>query len=192
MLIGAAAFACSGMVLNAVMSLPQALRGLRAAPNSGMSATTWALSAACAGSWCVYGAAAPVAEQIPGNALMLFGALTVLHVTGRRGTQTIRAWIVLVSCICAATLVFWLAGVRGIGWFAFAIGAARSVPQLFVAVLSPVIDGLSTGTWLLTVAASLSWLCYGLVAHNVTIGCSAGTGLLMAAAIVIVARIRDT
>lgn len=176
-----------GSAFGVAMVLPQILRTFRNRAIAGVSATSWSLTAlACLG-WLLYGVRAGEAPQIPGNVLLVAGAVVIVLAVPARPTSGQRAALLAAG---AATMVC-LAAVLpadSLGYVAFGFGLVSSWPQTVESVARARSGGqsaVSVSAWVLRAASQLCWLIYALVLHDLPVTIAASVTLTSALALVV-------
>src|SRR6476646_5638602 len=86
----AAATGYLGSALGVAMVVPQILRTLRNRALPGVSALSWALTATACTTWLLYGVRTAEVPQIPGNVLLVSGAVTVVLLVPSGTTRLVR------------------------------------------------------------------------------------------------------
>ena len=162
-----------GSALGVAMVVPQILRTLRNPRLAGVSSLSWALTAMSCATWLFYGIRTAEIPQIPGNVLMVSGAIAVVVLVPSRAPKAIRA----AGLAAAAALLGGLAvaappGV--IGAVGGAIGVVSGLPQLLRSLRrAATASAVSPLTWALRAASQASWLGYGLMLHDLVVAFSA-------------------
>ena len=157
-----------GSVLGVGMVLPQITRTLRDRALPGVSAVSWSLTAVACTTWLLYGVRARELPQIPGNVLLVSGAVLVTLLVPSRVPSRTRAVRLLLAGLAVAMVALW-APTTAVGLLAFGIG-------LF---------SLSISAWLMRCGSQSLWLWYAVVLHDVPVTISATVTL--SSAIVILA-----
>src|ERR1044072_2789336 len=80
-----------GSALGVAMVVPQILRTLRNRQLPGVSALSWALTAIACTTWLLYGVRTTEIPQIPGNVLLVSGAVAVVLLVPSRFSALPRA-----------------------------------------------------------------------------------------------------
>jgi uncharacterized protein with PQ loop repeat len=162
-----------GSALGVAMVVPQVLRTLRNRQLPGVSALSWALTAIACATWLLYGIRTAEIPQIPGNVLLVSGAVAVVLLVPSRTTPVVRA----LGLTAAATLIGLLAVVAPpavIGGVGGGIGVVSGLPQLIRSLRrTAAVSAVSPLTWALRVASQAAWLGYGLMLHDLVVVFSA-------------------
>ena len=186
----AAATGYLGSALGVAMVIPQVLRTLRNRQLPGVSALSWALTAIACTTWLLYGIRTAEIPQIPGNVLLVSGAVAVVLLVPSRTAPIIRA----LGLAAAATLVGLLAVVAppaAIGGVGGAIGVVSGLPQLIRSLRrTAAVSAVSPLTWGLRVASQTAWLSYGLMLHDLVVVFSAAVLLSNALAVLLLETTR--
>jgi len=180
----AAATGYFASALGVAMVVPQILRTLRDRRRPGVSALSWALTAIACTAWLFYGIRAAELPQIPGNVLLVSGAVVVVLLVPSGVPQFLRA----LGLVAAATLIGVVAFVAPpavIGGIGGAIGVVSGLPQLVRSLRRTAsLSAVSPLTWALRAASQASWLSFALMLDDVVVAISA-TFLLANALVVL-------
>jgi uncharacterized protein with PQ loop repeat len=175
-----------GSFFGVVMVIPQIVRILRHPDLQGVSTLSWALSALGCLAWLTYGLRTDSPPQIPGNVLLISGAITVVLLAVANRSRRQRAFSV--SAAAGAVLVVaWVMPAHLVGYIGFSIGLVATWPQLYESVgnwRARITSGVSVSTWVLRVASQLCWLGYAIRASDVPVFVSACVSLTLAAVLV--------
>lgn len=174
-----------GALLSVCMVLPQLTRTIRNPALAGVSPTSWALtSLACLG-WLIYGFRADVLPQVPGNVLLIAGAVAVALLVPSAWSRPRRA----VSLVTAAALIVSIAMLVSppmVGYLAFGISLMAVWPQLAYSYgnwRTRVESGLSLTTWSIKIAATLCWLSYATITADLPVLIASSIGMITTLAI---------
>ncbi len=175
-----------GAAFGVIMVVPQIARIVRHPSLPGVSPLSWALtSVACLG-WLVYGIRTDAAPQIPGNVLLVSGAVVVVLLVNTATPRSRRA--LLLGAASAALLALTLViPADSVGYIAFGIGLFSAIPQLFDSIgnwRAHVYSGVSVSTWALRIGSQACWLLYAVGTLDVVVGISACVNFSMAVAMV--------
>ena len=175
----ALAFAYTGAALGVVMVVPQLVRTARHPALTGASPLTWALTALACGLWLTYGVRTGTIPQIPGNVLLVSGAVAVSLLVPSPVSRWRRATYL---ALAAAALVAVAVSVPPhlIGYLAFAIGLTSVWPQLFETLFrnkGTASAGLSISSWTTKVISQGCWLAYALLLTDIPVAISATVGV---------------
>lgn len=163
-----------GAALGVVMVIPQIVRTYRNRARPGVSALSWALTALSCFTWLLYGIRASVAPQIPGNVLLVSGAVVVaLAVPASLGPRWRAAG--LAGAALVLVLVASVVPPTAVGFVAFGIGIVSTLPQTLRSVFAPraAVSAVSVPTWLLYAASQVCWLIFALLVHDLVVLISA-------------------
>ena len=181
-----------GAALGVAMVVPQILRTVRERGVPGVSALSWALTAVSCTAWLLYGVRTGEMPQIPGNVLLVSGAVAVvLLVPSAVGVRT-RGFRLAGAGLVIAMLAA-VAPAAGLGAVAIAIGLVSGLPQTAASLRGRRSGGgsaVSLLTWSIRVACQASWLFYAVMVHDLTVTVSAIVLLSNAVAIVLLESTR--
>jgi uncharacterized protein with PQ loop repeat len=176
-----------GAALGVIMVVPQIARIVRHPSLPGVSPLSWALtSVACLG-WLIYGIRTDAAPQIPGNVLLVSGAIAVVLLVNVPTPRRRRTLLLGAACaaVVAVTLVI---PADSVGYFAFGIGLFSGIPQLVDSIgnwRAHITSGVSVSTWALRIGSQACWLAYAVGTSDVAVGISACVMLSNAVAMVV-------
>jgi uncharacterized protein with PQ loop repeat len=156
------------------MVVPQILRTLRNRQLRGVSALSWSMTALSCFTWLLYGVRADEVPQIPGNVLMVSGAISIVLLVPSIVPSRLRAARLAGLLLAIAIIALW-APPTAIGLLAFGIGVISSWPQLLTSLRRPVgtPSSLSISAWWMRCLSQASWLFYAVVLHDVAVTISA-------------------
>ncbi|HKC26594.1 MAG TPA: PQ-loop domain-containing transporter [Jatrophihabitans sp.] len=163
-----------GATLGVGMVIPQIMRTLRDRTMPGVSALSWALTALSCTSWLLYGLRTGELPQIPGNVLLVTGAVVIVLVVPSAVSAGVRAVRVLAAALAIAALVPIVAPAV-IGVVALSIGLVSALPQAVRSLRHRAAgeSAVSLLTWWLRVGSQASWLGYAIALHDTTVMLSA-------------------
>jgi uncharacterized protein with PQ loop repeat len=179
-----------GALLGVVMVVPQIVRVVRHPSLPGVSPTSWALTSLACLAWMTYGIRNDAAPQIPGNVLLVSGAVAVVLLAnapmprGRRG-------LLLGLGAGALSAIAWSIPADSVGYFAFGVGLFSSWPQLYDSIGSwraRISSGVSVSAWTLRVGSQVAWLAYAIGTHSLPVGIAASVTMASAIATVALER----
>jgi len=174
-----------GSALGVAMVVPQIVRTYRFRSMAGVSAMSWALTALSCCTWLLYGVRTGELPQIPGNVLLVGGAVVVVLAVPSAATPTARAARLAAGGLALALAAAVLPAVV-LGLIGFALGVVSGLPQLARSLRrSSAVSAVSPLTWALRVASQACWLSYALVLHDVVVAVSAS--VLVTSALVVLA-----
>jgi len=167
--------------------VPQIVRIVRHPSLPGVSPISWALTVFACLLWMTYGLRSGALPQIPGNVLLVCGAIAVVLLVKTRTSRARRAVLLTLGAgLLEATA--WVIPPQGVGYLAFAIGTVSTWPQLYDSVgnwRAHLNSGVSLSTWGLRIASQVCWLSYAVGTSDLPVGigaCVAGlTGIAMVA-----------
>jgi uncharacterized protein with PQ loop repeat len=157
-------FGYLGAALGVVMVVPQIARIVRHPWLPGVSPVTWILLTLGCLMWLTYGVRTDAAPQIPGNVLLIAGAVTIVVLLPSDHSRARRLVPLAVAAAGLSTVAF-LIPARDVGYLAFAIGLSSSWPQLFDSIQTwraGRTSGVSVSSWTLRIASQVAWLTYAL------------------------------
>ena len=165
--------AYAASVVGVITVVPQILRTVRHPHMGGVAPLSWAISAVACTAWITYGARAGVAPQIPGNVLLVAGAVSIVLLVPSALTRSRRA-LLLLSAVLAVVGVSTMLPAEGVGYLAFGIGLFSAWPQVFATLRGTrEAAGVSLTTFSLRTAAAVGWLSYAVLARDVPVLLSA-------------------
>jgi uncharacterized protein with PQ loop repeat len=180
-------FGYLGAALGVAMVVPQIVRIVRHPSLPGVSPISWALTVFGCLLWFTYGLRTHALPQIPGNVLLICGAIAVALLV-KSPTSRGRRAMLLASGAGLVELTAFALPSQGVGYLAFAVGTFSTWPQLYDSVgnwRAHINSGVSLSTWALRIASQVCWLAYALGTSDVPVGvgaCVAGlTGVAMVA-----------
>ncbi len=171
------------------MVVPQIVRTFRNRAVPGVSAMSWALTALSCMTWMLYGIRAHEIPQIPGNVLIISGAVVIVLAVPSAISAPGRALRLSVPALAIVGLATVLPP-ASIGFLAFGIGLVSALPQTVESLTRPrqATSAVSVPAWLLRGASQVAWLVYALVLHDLTITISAT--FILASSLLLVASER--
>jgi uncharacterized protein with PQ loop repeat len=180
-------FGYLGAALGVAMVVPQIVRIVRHPSLPGVSPISWALTVFGCLLWFTYGLRSRALPQIPGNVLLICGAVAVVLLV-KSPTPRARRALLLVLGGGLIELTAWVLPPEGVGYLAFAVGTVSTWPQVYDSIgnwRGHINSGVSLSTWTLRIASQVCWLAYALGTSDVPVGvgaCVAGlTGVAMVA-----------
>jgi uncharacterized protein with PQ loop repeat len=178
-------FGYLGAALGVAMVVPQIIRIVRHPSLPGVSPISWALTVFGCLLWFSYGLRSGALPQLPGNLLLVCGAIGVVLLARSPTSPVHRAMLLAVGGGLVETTA-WVVPTEAVGYLAFAIGTVSTWPQLYDSVgnwRAHINSGVSLSTWALRIASQVCWLAYALGTSDapVAVGaCVAGlTGVVM-------------
>ena len=180
-------FGYLGAALGVAMVVPQIVRIVRHPSLSGVSPISWALTVLGCLLWFTYGLRSGALPQLPGNLLLVCGAIAVVLLVKSPTSRARRAVLLAVGGGLLET-TGWVIPTQAVGYLAFTVGTVSTWPQLYDSVgnwRAHINSGVSLSTWALRIASQVCWLAYALGTSDapVAVGaCVAGlTGVAMVA-----------
>ena len=155
-----------GAALGVVMVVPQILRTVRHPTLGGVSPVAWSMTVLGCSTWLTYGLRTHTMQQIPGNVLLVAGAVAVVLLVpsrppARRRALTLGAVAAIVQS-AAATLPAHAGGLLG-GVHRAGVGVAAGL-RLVATWRAGVRSGVSLTTWSLKAVSQICWLIYAITA----------------------------
>ena len=153
------------------MVIPQILRIVRHPHMGGVSPWTWAITVVSCTTWIAYGVRTGSMPQIPGNILLVSGAIAIVLLVPAAWSRSVRA-IGLVAATAAMVLVSTRLEPEVAGFFALAIGLTGMWPQVFETVwlrrgMGP--SAISLTSQALKVVSQLCWLAFAVLTLDVPV-----------------------
>lgn len=182
-----------GAALGVAMVVPQIVRTVRHPSLSGVSPWSWGLTALACSTWLVYGIRTVTPPQIPGNALLVSGAVAIVLLVPSAVSRRRRA-MALGALWGAVMLPAWTMPVGWVGYFALLMGLVSAWPQVFDSALGwrngASQSGVSILTWSIKVVSQSCWLVYAVATAQTAVTLSATVALTTAATLVAVESYR--
>jgi uncharacterized protein with PQ loop repeat len=180
-------FGYLGAALGVAMVVPQIVRIVRHPSLPGVSPISWALTVFGCLLWFTYGLRSGALPQLPGNLLLICGAIAVVLLM-KSPTSRARRGLLLALGAGLLEATASVTPTQGVGYLAFGIGTISTWPQLYDSVgnwLAHINSGVSLSTWGLRIASQVCWLAYAVGTSDLPVGigaCVAGlTGIAMVA-----------
>jgi uncharacterized protein with PQ loop repeat len=174
-----------GSILGVAMVVPQIVRTYSNRALRGVSATSWALTALSCLTWMLYGVRSAELPQIPGNVLLVTGAVIVVLAVPSKASVGARAAVLVLGASALTALAFSLTPAV-VGMVGFGIGLVSGVPQLLVSLTRRSRDSaVSLLAWGLRIACQACWLFYAVAIDDVIVMISASFLLTNAALILL-------
>ena len=175
-----------GATLGVIMVVPQIVRTLRDRAMPGVSALSWALTALACATWMLYGFRADEIPQIPGNVLMISGAVLIVLAVPSAASVALRATGLAAAALTIAALAVVLPA-TGLALVGFSIAVVSTLPQLVKSLgRRGDASAVSKSAWLLRAVSQVAWLVYGIVLDDVMVIVSASFLLTSALALLAV------
>jgi uncharacterized protein with PQ loop repeat len=160
-----------GAAIGVVMVMPQILRIVGHPDMGGVSPWTWSLVAVSSALWLTYGVRSDSLPQIPGNMLLIAGAVTIVLLVPAVWSRRRRA-----GSLTVTALLLLLASTRlapdQVGFLAFSISMVGVWPQVYETVwarrgLGPSAISLTSNG--LRVAAQVCWLTFAVMTMDLPV-----------------------
>jgi len=163
--------AYAGSAIGVAMVVPQILRIVRNPGLGGVSPWTWAITAVSCSIWMFYGFRVGSFPQIPGNVLLVSGAVAIVLLVPAawsRGARALGLFVVTALMVGISTFL----EPEVVGFFALAIGLTGMWPQVFETVwlrrgMGP--SAISLTSQALKVVSQLCWLAFALLTIDVPV-----------------------
>jgi uncharacterized protein with PQ loop repeat len=169
------------------MVVPQIVRIVRHPSLPGVSPISWALTVFACLLWMTYGLRSGALPQIPGNVLLVCGAIAVVLLV-KSPTSWARRAVLLALGAGLLEATAWVIPPEGVGYLAFGIGTVSTWPQLYDSFgnwRAHINSGVSLSTWGLRIASQVCWLAYAVGTSDLPVGIGASvaglTGIAMVA-----------
>lgn len=175
-----------GSALGVVMVVPQITRVARHPSLPGVSALSWSMTTISCLGWMTYGFRTGALPQIPGNVLLILGAVSVVLLIDAGTARGRRATLLAGACTVQLAIV-WTIPANDAGYYASLIGLFSSLPQLHDSIgnwRARRDSGVSVSTWSLRIASQICWIVYAIGTVDVPVGVAAGVALSTAIALV--------
>ena len=179
-------FGYLGASLGVAMVVPQIVRIVRHPSLPGVSPASWALLIYACLLWMTYGLRTGALPQVPGNVLLISGAVAVVLLIESPGSRA-RRGLLLALGAGLLEVTAWVIPPESIGYLAFAIGTVSTWPQLYDSVgnwRAHVNSGVSLSTWGLRIASQVCWLTYAVGTSDLPVGVGAAVALVTGIAMV--------
>lgn len=176
-----------GAMLGVVMVVPQIVRIVRHPRLAGVSPLSWAMTSLSCLGWLIYGIRTKAAPQIPGNVLLVTGAVVVVLLVHHSVSRVHRAAVLGGTAALLVAIAFALPP-QAVGYFAFSIGLFSGLPQLADSIANwrgHVNSGVSVSAWSLRIGSQSCWLAYAIGTSDLVVGISACVVLSTAIAMVV-------
>lgn len=160
-----------GSAIGVVMVMPQILRIVRHPHMGGVSPWTWSLVAVSCSLWLTYGVRSSSLPQIPGNVLLIAGAVSIVLLVPAKWSRRRRA-----GGLAASALLLLLASTRlapeQVGFLAFGIGMVGMWPQVYETTwarrgMGPSAISLTSNA--LKFAAQVCWLTFAILTTDLPV-----------------------
>jgi uncharacterized protein with PQ loop repeat len=160
-----------GSAIGVVMVMPQILRIVAHPHLAGVSPWTWALTAVSCTLWLTYGLRSGSLPQIPGNVLLIAGAVAIVLLVPAEWSRSLRA-LALGGTGLALVLASTQLSPQAVGFLAFGIGLFGMWPQVYETVwarrgLGP--SAISLTSIGLKIASQVSWLCFAVLTTDLPV-----------------------
>ncbi len=177
-----------GATLGVAMVVPQIVRTVRHPDLAGVSPASWGLTSLACLSWLTYGVRTATIPQIPGNVLLVSGAVTVALLVPSPMPRPRRALVLAAAAVGIVAVAFAIP-TTSVGYLAVSVGLVSAWPQVFDSVAgwrAGGTSGVSITTWSIKVVSQTCWLVYAVVTTQTPVVISATVALTTALALVAV------
>jgi len=185
--------AYTGAALGVAMVVPQIVRTVRHPALSGVSPVAWALTVLACSTWLTYGLRTATVPQIPGNVLLVSGAVAIVLLVPSTASRRRRA-VVLAGVWAAVMLLAWTLPAGWVGYLALVVGLCSSWPQVYDSVAGLRAgegeSGVSITTWSIKCVSQTCWLVYAVATAQLPVVVSATVALSTALMLVSVEAYR--
>ena len=170
-----------GAALGVGMVAPQILRIRRNPTMPGVSVLSWSLTALSCLTWLLYGVRGGVLPQIPGNVIIVSGAVVVALSAPSAievGSRAIALGLPAAGLVAAATVL----PPQAIAYVAFGIGLLAALPQTLTSFARADADesAVSIPAWLMRAGSQAAWLLYAVLLGDVAVAVAASVTLASA------------
>ena len=170
-----------GAALGVGMVVPQIVRIRQNPAMPGVSVLSWSLTALSCLTWLLYGVRGGVLPQIPGNVLIVSGAVLVALTAPSvvdAGARAAGIGLPAVGLVAAATVL----PPQAIAYLAFGIGLAAALPQTLTSFARAGADesAVSIPAWLMRAGSQAAWLLYAILLSDVAVAVAASVTLASA------------
>jgi uncharacterized protein with PQ loop repeat len=160
-----------GSAIGVVMVMPQILRTLANPQLAGVSPWTWALTSISCTLWLTYGLRSGSLPQIPGNVLLVSGAVAIVLLVPAAWSRAHRA-LALGGTGLALVLTSSQLSPQDVGFLAFGIGLFGMWPQVYETVwarrgLGPSAISLTSSG--LKIASQVCWLSFAILTTDLPV-----------------------
>jgi uncharacterized protein with PQ loop repeat len=175
-----------GAALGVLMVVPQIVRIVRHPSLAGVSPLSWSMTSMACLNWLIYGLRTDATPQIPGNVLLVSGAVVVVLLIHHPVSRARRAALLATTNAVLVAIAF-IIPADTVGYFAFGIGLFAGLPQLADSIANwrgHINSGVSVGAWALRISSQSCWLAYAIGTTDLAVGISACVVLSTAIAMV--------
>jgi len=157
--------------IGVLMVAPQIVRIVRHPALGGVSPWTWALTSVSCSLWLTYGLRSGSMPQVPGNVLLISGAVAIVLLVPAAWSRRRRA-LGLAAVAAALILVSTRLSPEQVGFFALGIGLFGMWPQVYETVWLRRGQGpsaISMTSQLLKLVSQSLWMTYALITIDVPV-----------------------
>jgi uncharacterized protein with PQ loop repeat len=161
-----------GSAIGVAVSIPQIQRIVANPRVAGVSPWMWAIVAVSCSLWMNYGVRTGTWPQVPGNTLIIAGAVTIVVLVPAKMGRARRAGLLALVIALANLVAVTLMAPGSVGFLAFAVGLFAAWPQVFQTVwvrrgLGPSAVSLTSNA--LAIGAQVLWLAFALITTDVPV-----------------------
>lgn len=172
--------AYAGSAIGVSVVVPQIQRILANPRLGGVSPWTWAITAASCTLWLTYGLRTGSMPQIPGNVLLVSGAVAIVVLVPAAWSRSRRA-VALAATTAGLVLGSTFLAPAQVGFLAFGIGMTGMWPQVYETVwarrgMGPSAISLTSNG--LKVAAQVCWLTFAILTMDLPVLAGASMALM--------------
>lgn len=170
-LVLAQVLAYTASAIGVVMVAPQILRIVRNPSLGGVSPWTWAITSVSCTLWLTYGLRSGSMPQVPGNVLLVSGAVAIVLLVPAAWGRRRRA-VALVSVAALLVALSTRLTPEEVGFLAFGIGLTGMWPQVYETVwlrrgLGP--SAISMTSQVLKLVSQSLWITFALLTHDLPV-----------------------
>lgn len=167
-------FAYAGAILVSLFALPQLREAIVSRNTEGVSALSWAMQAACAATFLVYGIGTVSHPQIVGNLLPVVCAALMVAVILSNRRKVRRATMVIVGVLAVGFFAVELFVVPplAVGYSAVLLAVVCRWPQVvssWNSLRNRSVTSVAKLTWVLSIVAMASWMGYGVIESDLPV-----------------------
>lgn len=161
-----------GSAIGVAVSVPQIQRIVANPRVSGVSPWTWAIVALSCSLWMNYGIQTRTWPQVPGNSLIIAGAVAIVLLVPASWGRARRAGTLALVMAAANLLAASVLSPSSVGFLAFGVGLFAAWPQVFQTVwvrrgMGPSAVSLTSNA--LAICAQVLWLSFALMTIDVPV-----------------------
>lgn len=153
-----------GSAIGACVVVPQILRIVRNPGAAGVAASTWGFTALACSLWLTYGIRTGAMPQVPGNVLLITGAVAIVLLVPHTWSPK-RRGVALTAVVATSVLALAALPAAWVGYTAFALGLCSVWPQVVTSVgtyRAAAVSAVSVGSLSLKIGSQACWLSYAI------------------------------